>query len=173
MYRLLALLSVFLLHGCASSYRTNRLYEQPAPARTERGGKVYVALPKPGICALTLYEQSGRMTADAIKRALSEYVAEVTVGGQVQDYDSALVSARTCGASMLIFPIINQWEERATEWSGLPDRISIKLIVANVTSGKRIDAIEINAKSKTFTLGGDHPQDLLDEPISEHFKSLF
>lgn len=174
MCRLLVLLSIFLLSGgCASTYWTERLYEQSAPTRLDRGGKAYVALPKPGSYKLQEYKRSGKMTADAITCALADYVAEATVGEHTQDYDSALVSARRCGAKLLVFPIIEHWEDRVTEHSGIPDRIFIKILVTNVVSGERIDSVEISGKSKVFTFGGDHPQDLLNKPVHEYFKSLF
>ena len=70
-------------------------------------------------------------------------------------------------------PQILNWIDRATEWSGIPDRITIKLIVYEVESGKDVASVMSRASSKWGTLGGDHPQDLLPRVMAEFTKLLF
>ncbi|ELW8199044.1 DUF4823 domain-containing protein, partial [Yersinia enterocolitica] len=65
------------------------------------------------------------------------------------------------------------WEDRATEWSGKPDIIAIKITVYNAASDNIISSTIINGKSKWATFGGDHPQDLLAKPVSEYISSLY
>jgi hypothetical protein len=59
-----------------------------------------------------------------------------------------------------VVPTILGWEDRATEWSGLPDRIKIELRTID-PAGRSRDATIVSGSSKWATLGGDHPQDML------------
>jgi hypothetical protein len=70
-------------------------------------------------------------------------------------------------------PEILHWEDRATEWSGIPDRVEVKLLVLEAQGNKEIASIVISGKSKWATFGGDHPQDLLPEPIKQYVESLY
>jgi uncharacterized protein DUF4823 len=44
--------------------------------------------------------------------------------------------------------VIMHWEDRNTEWSGIPDRIEIKLIIYDVKTGVEIASSVMNGKSK-------------------------
>jgi len=68
---------------------------------------------------------------------------------------------------------ILHWEDRATEWSGLPDRIEIKISVYDTHSGAELASSILSARSKWATFGGDHPQDLLPEPVKQYVESLY
>lgn len=63
-----------------------------------------------------------------------------------------------------VIPEILHWEDRATEWSGIPDRLEVKLSIFDGNK-KELASTIITGKSKWATLGGDHPQDLLPEPL--------
>ncbi|MGL1931348.1 MAG: DUF4823 domain-containing protein [Desulfotalea sp.] len=65
------------------------------------------------------------------------------------------------------------WEDRATEWSGLPDKAEIKMVVIDVKSNNKISVATIKGSSGLATFGGDHPQDLLPDPIKKYINSLF
>jgi hypothetical protein len=63
-----------------------------------------------------------------------------------------------------VTPLILEREDRATEWSGKPDRIRIELRTLDPT-GTLINATAIFGISKWVTLGGDHPQDMIRSAI--------
>jgi hypothetical protein len=65
------------------------------------------------------------------------------------------------------------WEDRATEWSGKSDRLEIQLVIFNVHTGDELANATLTGKSKWATFGGDHPQDLLENPILEYVASLY
>jgi hypothetical protein len=65
------------------------------------------------------------------------------------------------------------WEDRATEWSGIPDKITIKYSVYEVETGKPLASSITAASSKWGTLGGDHPQELLPVPTQQFVDKLF
>jgi hypothetical protein len=81
--------------------------------------------------------------------------------------------AKQANYKYLVYPTILEWEDRATEWSMLPDRASINVDIVDVTDGRTIESVVINDKSGIATLGGDHPQDLLPIPVEEFVSTLF
>ena len=92
---------------------------------------------------------------------------------QYQSFDNALTYAKENNYGYLVFPTILEWEDRATEWSGIPDKASIKIAIINVESGKTMDSAIIKGKSGIATLSGDHPQDLLVKPVAEYVNELY
>jgi Domain of unknown function (DUF4823) len=73
----------------------------------------------------------------------------------------------------LVYPTILHWEDRATVWSALPDRVEVKIDLIETATGKLLDSVVIRGKSGLATLGGDHPQDLLPKPVDEFVSTLF
>ena len=67
---------------------------------------------------------------------------------------------------------ILHWDDRATEWSGKPDKIEIKISVYNARLGTELASSVQSASRKWATFGGDHPQDLLPEPLIRYYESL-
>jgi len=55
----------------------------------------------------------------------------------------------------------------------IPDRVEVKVDVVRVQTGDVISSGFIKGRSGLATLGGDHPQDLLPEPVAEFVSSLF
>ena len=72
-----------------------------------------------------------------------------------------------------IKPVILSWEDRATEWSGRPDRIEIQLVIYDAVTKQELASSSYTGRSKVATLGGDHPQDLLEEPTNAYVNSLY
>jgi hypothetical protein len=68
---------------------------------------------------------------------------------------------------------ILHWEDRATEWSGIPDKVEIRIDVIESARGDTIDSAIVKRKSGLATFGGDHPQDLLPKPVEDYVASLY
>jgi hypothetical protein len=156
--------------GCTNTYGLNHQREGGA---IPRSASVYVAMPEPGRYVRQQYPNSGAQTQAAIISALKPHVAKVQAGGAPEEDDATLVSARAAGASHAVVPKIKHWEERATEWSGRPDRITIDIRIFDVASGEVVDAAEVSGKSRWLTFGGDHPQDLLPRAVGDYFAAVF
>lgn len=54
----------------------------------------------------------------------------------------------------------------------IPDKVEVKIDVVEVRSGEVLGSGIIKGKSGTSTLGGDHPQDLLPEPMTRFVDSI-
>ena len=159
-----------LLAGCSAKYSTNNIQE-----RTEHLVKdvsVVISQPTDGVYETHTYSGSGRATADAVKAAFLRHSDNVTVFADCDDV-TCLTANHSISRGYYVVPKILHWEDRATEWSGIPDKIEVKITVYNAESNNRVASTIINGKSKWATFGGDHPQDLLPEPINMFVSNLY
>ncbi|MCO8161529.1 DUF4823 domain-containing protein [Pseudomonas sp. 21LCFQ010] len=159
------------LTGCADSHQW--IPQQQALATLERTQKFYVSTPTDGEYGTHTYKGSGRNTAQIIRAALAKEVHSIRLGPETNHFDQALYAAREAGQDLLVFPTILHWEDRATEWSMIPDKVEVKIEIVQVQSGDVLSAAIIKGRSGLATFGGDHPQDLLPEPVSEFVAGLF
>jgi hypothetical protein len=141
--------------------------------KLSREASFYVGLPENGQFETKVYPDSGRMTSEAIVNALLEQVRTVQMAKMVASLSENLQAARNASTSHMVHATISHWEERATEWSGIPDRISIRLQLIETSSGVVLDSTVISGKSRWATFGGDHPQELLPKPLAKYTESLF
>lgn len=164
---------IVLLSACTHSYETS--HSPIAGAASEVGiareSRVLVSLPKDGSYGNKMYQNSGRMTQDAVIAAFRGRVADVEGLETTEPMAQTLTGACGTGYDYLIEPQILHWEDRNTEWSGKPDRITVALKVADCATGTIVDDVTISGTSKWATFGGDHPQDLLAEPVKRFAES--
>ena len=147
---------------------------KPSPTlRLQQDVTLYVGHSKDGHFRHRVYKHSGMMTTEAIIRVFSGYARKVESADRYVSPKENLIAARIISADYLLQPTILHWEDRRTEWSGKPDRITIRLEIVNVATGHSIDTTVISGKSKWATFGGDHPQDLLLEPLEKYADVLF
>lgn len=85
----------------------------------------------------------------------------VILGGTEVEPSEAVSVAGAADADFLVYPQIVHWSDRATEWSGIPDRITLDLTIYDIATGDVLNRQEIRASSRWATFGGDHPQELL------------
>ena len=166
MHKLFGHTIVFLalmLAGCANSYRIERDGGASHPtvpliAKTDR---VLVTLPSDGAYGATRYQGSGQSTQQAVIASLAALGVSVAAGGPCDDPSAAAELGRQASVPWVVAPRIHQWEDRATEWSGLPDRIRIELRVIAIPADSPSDTTIVVGSSKWATFGGDHHQDML------------
>jgi hypothetical protein len=156
--------------GCTSTYKSTNL-TVPA-AKLERGKSVVIATPANGAYGNREYAGSGKITALAVRAAFAKFTNAAKVSTECKDLNS-LKEKGPSQSDYCVVPEILHWEDRATEWSGRPDRIEILLSIYEGTSWKELASVSIAGKSKWATFGGDHPQDLLAEPIKKYVESLY
>ncbi|SEH32105.1 protein of unknown function [Magnetospirillum fulvum] len=165
------LIVVALTAGCSSKYRVDS-YEGPQ-GKLPTSASFYVSMPQDGSYGSEYYSGSGLMTANEAVTALSHHVAKVRRANVVEDTEVALAKAKSNDCRYLFEPRILHWEERATEWSGKPDRITLKMTVYEIPEGTVVASTVTRASSKWATFGGDHPQDLLPVPMANFVDGLF
>ncbi|WP_417760668.1 DUF4823 domain-containing protein [Shewanella sp.] len=165
-------LGVSLLVGCADSIN---ITQNMAAKKTviPESTTVYIALPRDGSYGNTNYSGSGKTVASIIRAAFLKHLVDVDVGRDYQSYKQALASSASQPVDLLVYPSILHWEDRATEWSGIPDKASIKIVIYSLSDESVISSVTIDGTSGLATFGGDHPQDLLPEPVGTYVDSLF
>jgi hypothetical protein len=159
---------VLLMQGCSNTYKLEALPLKTAPGMTGSsdpmmsvGDQVAIALPKDGQYGETVYAGSGNMVQLAVINCLnSKGLMAVTT----EDAGVA-VRQRAKVHQWQVKPIILEWEDRATEWSGKPDRIRIELQTTD-SDGRICDRTVVSGVSKWATFGGDNPQDMLTPALS-------
>jgi len=159
-----------LITGCASTYKHSQQHSLHTWIDPSKG--VLISVPNDGSYGNTQYHQSGDVTANAIRTAFSKKAKKADVTKECKDHE-CLNTINTEKYGYYIKPTILHWEDRATEWSGIPDRIEIRLIVFDAITKEKLYDSSYTGKSKWATFGGDHPQDLLPEPTNEFVSNLY
>ena len=150
MRRSLAVACVALSAACASTEvrRANRFDDLP-PAGDDVA--VRVAVPGDGSYDEKVYPGSGGIVAERIVDHLRERFTNVERG--TADAGSVRV--------LEITPAILHWEDRATNWSGIRDRIRVELRLRDLP-GDRQRLLVFAANNSWFTLVNNPPESLLD-----------
>src|SRR4051812_43959358 len=117
----LGVIVALILTGCASD-RVRYRSSMPLSAPLDSAARVYVSVPQDGLYNLQRYEYSGVATAFALGEAARGRFAGVDVGNEFQSDQQAREAAGRFKARYVIAPMILHWEDRATAWSGLPDK---------------------------------------------------
>ena len=168
MKNIIALLLVPLaITGCTSTYKMEVL-KSPA-GKLQRSYSVIIKPPQNGRYSGTSYAGSGRMTANAFKNGFLEYASDVKLVSEKH----SLNDFSNLKNIYYVEPQILHWEERATEWSGKPDRIEVKVNLYETDSKDHLSSVILTGKSKWLTFGGDHPQDLLPGSIEDYLQALY
>ena len=150
MVNLSLFLLAFIISGCTSTYTQTTLSE---PTVTLQSGKVVViAIPVNGSYEGKEYSGSGRSTALAVRAAFAKFASETSIIMECQTL-SCLTEKAGTSTDYLVVPEILHWEDRATEWSGIKDKLEIKLSVYDARTGKELAATILTGKSKWATFG--------------------
>ncbi len=137
------------LVGCG--YISKREVEFSVRGTIPQGSRIAVIVPQDGAYGSEQYPNSGRMVANQLVAVLSRYYP-----------GSEALSSGGSNWKYVARPALLHWEERATEWSGKPDKIEVAI---PVYSGDRlVSSAIIKGSSSWWTLGGDHPEDLFKLP---------
>ena len=168
--RLSFVMIMLVMSGCTSTYKRTDLKTLSSPLKPNES--VAISIPANGRYNNELYQNSGEMTAIAIKTAFARHSTDAVIVENCQDVNG-VKQIKDQHFKYYVKPRILHWEERATEWSGKPDRIEIQLSIYDVISGEQISKTSYTGKSKWATFGGDHPQDLLTTPTQRFVDSLY
>lgn len=169
MSRTLGLIAALAATGCASFERTD--VTQPT-VKLDRTQAVSIATPVAGAYEDKQYPQSGDQTARAVQAAFVPHAPTTALVAECTDLE-CMKTVLPAPAGYVVVPEILHWEDRATEWSGRSDRMELRLSVYQGGTYELLASAIFAAKSGWFSFGGDHPQDLLKEPLEEYVASLY
>lgn len=171
---LILIASIMLASGCTHTHKiqANGDANQNATRMNPRGGAL-VVVPRDGQYGAKVYAGSGHMTAQAIVSAFGGRMQKMEMLANISSIEQATANAKEKSLEYVIYPSILLWEDRVTEWSGIKDKVDLKMTIIEVKTGKEIDSSLIQGRSRWMTFGGDHPQDLLPGPLSEYAARFF
>ena len=167
---LMTTVALLFLAGCTSTYRHSDL--QVALVKLDPSIGVLISTPENGWYNNTQYQNSGRMTANAVRAAFAKNAKKTDLVSGCKD-EECLNEIDIEKYGYFVKPVILSWEDRATEWSGKPDRIEIQIVIFDAVTKQEIANSTYTGKSKWATFGGDHPQDLLAEPTDTYVNGLY
>jgi hypothetical protein len=164
------LIAVCLLTAC----QTATVEMSTVPFRKlDRGVSVYVVTPADGSYGRRSYAGSGEFVSGSFGSALAPYADSVIIGQHQSSTAEVLAAAREKRCVYVVIPEITRWEDRATEWSGIRDKMELFVKILRVEDGAEVASAEIKGRSAWATFGGDHPQDLVMAPVKEFIRGLF
>lgn len=168
MQKHLLILASLLATGCTAKYTQTDV--STGAGKLDPRHAVVIATPADGRYVEKLYAGSGAMTAAAVRAAFAHHSNQVDVAANCKEVSCLRALS---GSAYYVVPEILHWEDRATEWSGIPDRIQVKLTIYDATDDQPSRATVLSGKSKWATFGGDHPQDLLPELLQTYVKAQY
>jgi len=168
-FALLAL--VLLVSGCAG-VRYTRLISDPAP-KLNSSGSAYILSPVSGMYHGKEITRSGKTMGNVIYSVFLKHLNRVEVSPVGEKFEEGLQKAKSAGFTYLINTKLLLWEDHATEWNCLWDRIDMQLGIYDVSSSKLLDSIGFQGHGTIFTFGGYKPQNIVERSIDDYVSSLF
>ncbi len=126
-----------------------------------------MTVPGDGSYEAKSYAGSGQLVAQAVGAAFARSANQVHVAEARTDIDEALKSANKLGAGYVVVPTIAHWEQRATEWSGRPSRMAIRISILDAATGKQITAASVEGRSRIVSFTSTTPESLLRDPLAQ------
>ena len=172
MLRVFHVTLVVLLTGCVSAYVPEPLQPPSAKAKLQRARPVLIAMPEHGRYEGEKYPASGAQTAEVIKAAFERFAGTAEVSARCRTVE-CLHTEATGRFAYYVVPEILHWEDRKTEWSGMPDRVAIRIAVFNASTLAEVDSIKIEQSAAWAIVGGMLPELLLPQPVHEYVARLY
>jgi len=159
--------------GCSTKYTVINSDEDSKIIHLNPNATAYVSLPEDFASGGYLYQGSGQEISSEIVFLFSGHLKKIESGENVEDLNQALERATINRFDYLIFPKIYLWEDYATEWSGVRDKLKLQVTIIEVSTGNSIDTFMIEGTGTVWTFGGYHPIDIAKKPMKQWVDSLF
>jgi hypothetical protein len=141
--------------------------------RLDRQKAVYVTVPRDGSYEAKPYVGSGQIVAQAVAAAFARSASQVHVAEAQGTTEDALAAAKKLGAGYVVVPTIAHWEQRATEWSGRPSRMAIRVAILDAATGTQISATSIEGRSRIVSFTSTTPESLLRDPLAQYVAGIY
>lgn len=173
--RALVVAAVIALGACTATYQERTTGgTEASTVKLDPARNVMVAIPADGAYGGKSYLGTGQLVAQNTSAAFSRYARKVQLGpAGVHELEPLLVSARAANADYLAIPSISHWEQRATEWSGIPSRVTLTLAIVDVRTGKELHSSLLESQSAIMTLVRPHADALAQRLIDDNVTGLY
>lgn len=167
------LVLVMLLSACKASHRTSDLDGQGSSVKLDPSKGVFVAVPADGAYGPKTYGGSGQLVAQSVAAAFAKKAASIRIADKHQSREESLIAAQQAGAGYLVMPTIAQWEQRATEWSGRPSRLALRLTIIDPSTGSQVAVDSVESRSRIVSFTSTSPESLLRDSLRRYVDGLY
>src|SRR5687767_7820518 len=132
------LISGFLMMAmtaCKNTYKQEVREEQPLREPLSAKSKIYIAMPEDAMDKKETAAGSGKRTTLAFQEAFQRHTRNVITAKLPETQTAALGQARRMRCDYVVLPTIIEWKERPTEWTGVRDRLTLKVDLLEVETG--------------------------------------
>jgi hypothetical protein len=174
-YRIIFVTAALVLGGtgCHSTIKQTGGEVSASAAPLKPGARVYVAMPEDALDKKVPVMGSGKRTALALQDAFKRHTRNVVMSKAPEGLQEAMDHARDLSYEYVVLPTILKWQDRPTEWTGVRDKLQIKIDMISVGTGQVVRSTTIDGKGRWMTDGEDAPQDMLAEPVDKFVRSAF
>lgn len=158
-----------LLVSCTSTYKYD--FSNLGDNLLEKDKSIAISVSEDGSYGSDVYDGSGRKLSNVIKKTLQPYSKNVTIAKRNETIDD-FTAEELSKADYIIIPSILHWEDRATAWSALPDKVEVCIEIYN-SNKELLKSGTFSGTSSSMTLSSNDPSELLEEPLKEFFKTVF
>jgi hypothetical protein len=151
-----------LLTGCAA----HKGYLPPAQANAPATDRLCVTTAVDGKYGDETYTGSGKELSGRVLTILRDSRLGGSILVSASDEAEGIRQCGDKGFDYMLEPRVLHWEDRATQWSGLRDRISVDLALSRVSPYEVVRRGTFSANNSWFTLVNNPPEDLLDEDFA-------
>lgn len=155
--------------GCSASY--HHAFLNPSPKTLYPQSRILLVTPANGTYGSIVYETSGTDVIQALSKELQRYTSAISIIPVPVTIDQILDKDLE-QFDYVIIPYIMHWEDRATGWSFIPDRIEVRFEIFN-NQRQLIDTYLINGQSARIVWVSRQPDSLLPRPIRIMLQELF
>ncbi len=164
--------AVSILSGCAQLQVTPNVDPLGGAVLTPET-RIRVEIANDGTYGKIVYTGSGQILSQMIYNSLSKHLRRASMARKFEDLDSLLEKTDPSKVQYIVYPTILHWEDRNTPWSGLLDRVNVRIEIIDVLLRKTVNSVNIEATNRWFTMVNDPPEVLLKKPIEDYVSSLF
>ena len=161
----------FFLAGCATQYNIKDIHSQNKPIFKTQD-KIILVAQNDGTYNNIKYDHTGLTVIGMFANSLISYFAYVSTYEKYLQLNEAIELAKKDDFDYLFYYTILHWEDRATEWSGIRDRASIRILIINPEDGNFLNTIIVSGAGTWWTLCGYKPQDIFRYAMADFIKNL-
>lgn len=118
------------------------------------------------------YLGSGIIVATKVQAALLGLFSQVEKFN-TKNKEKAILLCKQQNVKFLVVPTILHWEDRNSPWSGIADKIEVKIELFDMTLDKMVNSIIFKANTEWATLTDKPPEDLLNGEFNKAIVDMF
>lgn len=162
---------LFICAACTNT-RLNQIPQVSQTTELNHQQKVLIVLPADGRHGDKVYADSGRYIADKLKEHLAIYSKQINITSSTLSADQALAEAKNASYRYLFIPHIQNWEPRASSWSGRPGRASVLMNIYDLAAEQPlVNTTLLEAQGKSYHT--ETPEYLMDRLIKEYLTAAY